>query len=94
MPANFSPLPVKIPQARAILDNAAGAVAQAIPDTLMVVDVEEVVMGGYVGLADGMLEKVRQALHSFPALFHLPVTSALGGGDAGLLGVADWAQYQ
>jgi N-acylmannosamine kinase len=81
-------------QAAAILDNAAGAVAQAIADTLMVVDIEEVVMGGSVGLADGMLERVRQALHAFPALFHLPVTPALGGGDAGLLGVADWAQRQ
>ncbi|AWP35221.1 ROK family protein [Pantoea vagans] len=82
------------PQASAILDNAAAAVAQAIADTLMVVDIQEVVLGGSVGLAEGMIEKVCMALQAFPALFNLPVTAALGGGDAGLLGAADWAQRQ
>lgn len=82
------------PQANAILENAAEAVAEAIANTLMVVDIEEVVMGGSVGLADGMLERVRGALETFPALFKLPITPALGGGDAGLLGVADWAKHQ
>lgn len=82
------------PQAGAILDNAASAVAQAIADTLMVVDIEEVVIGGSVGLAEGMLERVQKALQAFPALFNLLVTPALGGGDAGLLGVADWARRQ
>lgn len=82
------------PQADAILNNAARAVAQAIADTLMVVDIEEVVIGGSVGLADGMLARVQKALQELPELFKLPVTPALGGGDAGLLGVADWAQHQ
>ncbi|MCE0827153.1 N-acetylmannosamine kinase [Buttiauxella sp. A2-C2_NF] len=82
------------PQADAIVNNAAVAVAQAIADTLMVVDIEEVVIGGSVGLADGMLEQVQKALQEFPELFKLPVTPALGGSDAGLLGVADWAQHQ
>lgn len=81
-------------QADAILENAASAVAQAIADTLMVVDIEEVVIGGSVGLAEGMIERVRKALQAYPALFNLPVTGALGGGDAGLLGAADWAQRQ
>ncbi|QKJ86284.1 N-acetylmannosamine kinase [Paramixta manurensis] len=82
------------PQAEAILNNAARAVAQAIADTLMVVDIEEVVIGGSVGLAEGMLQRIRLALETFPALFHLPLTAALGGGDAGLLGAAAWAQRQ
>ncbi|MFH8136268.1 N-acetylmannosamine kinase [Pantoea osteomyelitidis] len=81
------------PQANAILDNAAAAVAQAIADTLMVVDIQEVVLGGSVGLAEGMIERVGRALQAFPALFSLPVTAALGGGDAGLLGAADWARH-
>ncbi|KIC86443.1 N-acetylmannosamine kinase [Pantoea agglomerans] len=82
------------PQASAILDNAAAAVAQAIADTLMVVDIQEVVLGGSVGLAEGMITRVQKALLAFPALFNLPVTAALGAGDAGLLGAADWAQRQ
>lgn len=81
------------PQASAILDNAAAAVAQAIADTLMVVDIQEVVLGGSVGLAEGMIARVNKALQVFPALFNLPVTAALGEGDAGLLGAADWAQH-
>lgn len=80
------------PQATAILDNAATAVAQAIANTLMVVDIQEVVLGGSVGLAEGMIARVNKALQAFPPLFNLPVTAALGEGDAGLLGAADWAQ--
>ncbi|WP_034943140.1 ROK family protein [Erwinia oleae] len=79
------------PQAEAILLNAARAVAQAIADTLMLVDIEEVVIGGSVGMADGMLLRIQQALNAFPPLFNLPVTSAAGGADTGLIGVADWA---
>lgn len=82
------------PQANRIIDNAASAVAQAIADVLMVVDIQEVVIGGSVGLAEGMIDRICHALHTFPALFNLPVSAASGGGDAGLLGVADWAQRQ
>jgi N-acylmannosamine kinase len=84
----------KEPQADTILDNAAHAVAQAIADTLMIVDIEEVVIGGSVGLADSMLDRVRRALQEYPTLLNLPITPALGGNDAGLLGVADWASHQ
>ena len=51
------------------------------------------VLGGSVGLAEGMIARVNKALQVFPALFNLPVTAALGEGDAGLLGAADWAQH-
>ncbi len=60
------------PQASAILDNAAAAVAQAIADTLMVVDIQEVVLGGSVGLAEGMIARVNKALQAFPALLTCP----------------------
>ena len=84
----------RIPQderAAAIVDNAARAVAQAIANCLMLMDVEEAVIGGSVGLAADMIERIRRELDGLPALFRLPVSRAIAGADAGLLGAADWA---
>ncbi|MCA1855234.1 ROK family protein [Massilia oculi] len=73
--------------ADAILSHAAQAVAEAIGGLHMIVDLQEVVIGGSVGLADGMLERIRCALDCL-ALRAAPVLSAAQlGGDAGLAGL-------
>ncbi|WP_426192815.1 ROK family protein [Massilia sp. DWR3-1-1] len=74
-------------QAEAIIANAAQAVAEAIGGFHMIVDLQEVVIGGSVGLANGMLDRIRTALKGL-ALRAAPILSAARrGGDAGLAGV-------
>ena len=74
-------------RAELIVANAAHAVAEAISAFHMVIDLQEVVIGGSVGLADGMLDRIRAALDGMP-LRAAPQLSAAGqGGDAGLNGV-------
>ena len=76
------------PRAAAILDNAALAVAEAIAGLHMSIDLDAVVLGGSVGLAQGMLARIASALASLS----LPCAPSLGaarlGADAGLLGAA------
>lgn len=76
------------PQAAAILDMAALGVAEAIAGLHMSVDLDAVVIGGSVGLAQGMLQRISTALAGLP----LPCPPSLGaarlGADAGLLGAA------
>lgn len=79
-------------EAEAIIDNAAMAVAEAISNFQMILDIDEVVIGGSVGLADGMLERIRQALAQGSRLARVPVTAALLGADAGLAGIMQWSQ--
>ena len=79
-------------EAEAIIDNAAMAVAEAISNFQMILDIDEVVIGGSVGLADGMLERIRQALAQGSRLAQVPVTAALLGADAGLAGIMQWSQ--
>lgn len=74
-------------KAATIVAHAAQAVAEAISGFHMIVDLQEVVIGGSVGLADGMLDRIRSALNGFP-LRAAPILSAARlGGDAGLTGV-------
>ena len=76
------------PRAAAILDNAALAVAEAMAGLHMSIDLDAVVLGGSVGLAPGMLQRISTALAGLP----LPCPPSLGaarlGADAGLLGAA------
>ena len=81
-------LAASAPRAAAILDNAALAVAEAIAGLHMSIDLDAVVLGGSVGLAPGMLQRISTALAGLP----LPCPPSLGaarlGADAGLLGAA------
>lgn len=74
-----------------LLNDAARAVAEAIANAQAQLDLQQVLLGGSVGLAPGMAERVQAALADLPALFQLPVERARLGADAGLVGVADWA---
>jgi N-acylmannosamine kinase len=74
-------------RAEAIIAHAAQAVAEAIGAFHMVADLQEVVIGGSVGLASGMLERIRMALNGFPLRAAPLLSAARQGGDAGLTGV-------
>lgn len=74
-----------------LLSHAAQAVAQALADAHALLDLDEVRLGGSVGLAPGMIEAVRQAQQSLPSRFRVAVSRARLGGDAGLIGVGHWA---
>lgn len=75
------------PRAEQLITHAAQAVAEAISGFHMIVDLQEVVIGGSVGLASGMLARIAAALNAL-SLRAAPVLSAAQqGGDAGLSGV-------
>ena len=74
-----------------LLERAALAVAQALGDAHALLDLDEVRLGGSVGLAAGMVEAIRQAQQALPARFRVAVAPARLGADAGLIGVGHWA---
>lgn len=74
-------------RAESIIAHAARAVAEAISGLHMIVDLQEVVIGGSVGLASGMLERIRAALSDLPVRAAPVLSAARQGGDAGLTGV-------
>jgi N-acylmannosamine kinase len=78
-------------RAERILVNAAHAVAEAIANCVMLLDVECAVIGGSVGLAPRMVERIRSALQAESGLTQVPVTKAVLGADSGLIGAARWA---
>jgi N-acylmannosamine kinase len=69
---------------------AALAVAHQIADTHATLGLEEVRIGGSVGLAAGMTEAITAAQQTLPLLFQVPVRRALLQADAGLIGVGYW----
>lgn len=77
-------------RAERVLANAANAVAEAISNCVMSVGVEYAVIGGSVGLAPGMIERIRACLQAGPDLVQVPVASAVLGADSGLIGAARW----
>jgi len=77
--------------ASALLDDAANHLANAFADLAAVCDIDQVALGGGVGLADGFIDRVRRAMQGLPATFRRPLSLAAGGADAGLLGAADLA---
>ncbi|MDE1179344.1 ROK family protein [Paraburkholderia sp.] len=81
-------------RAAQILTRAATAVAEAIANCAMLVDIGQVVIGGSVGLAPSMPERIRAALQAGPALTRIAVMPAALGADSGLIGAAQWATQQ
>ena len=73
-----------------IISTAALAVAHQIADTHATLGLEEVRIGGSVGLAIGMIEAIVAAQKSLPLLFQVPVRRAALQADAGLIGVGHW----
>jgi len=80
-------------RAARILANAAAAVAEAIANSVMLLDVQQVVTGGSVGLAAAMVERIHAALAAGPPLTRVQVERARLGADSGLIGAAQWAAH-
>lgn len=78
-------------EAERVLDGSAAAIASGLCDVVAALDVQGIVLGGGVGLADGFLSRVGQALSQEPARFRRPILSAVHGADAGLIGAAAFA---
>ncbi|ANI31310.1 N-acetylmannosamine kinase [Yersinia entomophaga] len=78
-------------QAEQIIDDSAAAIAQMVADMTMALDLEMVVIGGSVGLAEGYLDRVRLAQKTLPAIYRAPLQAAHYRQDSGLSGAALWA---
>lgn len=76
--------------AEAIISNAALAVAEAIAGVHMIADLTEVVIGGSVGLAEGMLSRVQTSLKTLGVCSSPKITRAILVTDTGFCGMLDW----
>ncbi|MFU2089097.1 N-acetylmannosamine kinase [Avibacterium avium] len=81
-------------KATALVQRSAQAIANLIADMVISLDIQKVVLGGSVGLAQGYLPLVQQYLQTMPAFYQCPVEAAQSGADAGLLGAAYWLAQQ
>lgn len=78
--------------ANAKLEEGAGLIAAKLADLRVILGVTRAVIGGGLGLAPGYLERLKNNLEKFGALYHLELVPAALGVDAGLIGAADWAR--
>ena len=77
-----------------LVERSARAIANLIADMVISLDVQKVVVGGSVGLAEGYLPLVQKFLQEMPSIYHCPIEAAQFGNDAGLIGAADWLTQQ
>lgn len=70
---------------------SAALIAWKIADVAALLGVTRVALGGSVGLRDGYLKRLREALGRFPQRYQPDVVHAELGADAGLIGAALWA---
>ena len=76
------------PQAEAIIDRSANAIATLCCNLKATLDLDVIVLGGGVGLALGYLERGNQLIRQRPQAFQISVVPAQGDYDACLLGAA------
>ena len=76
------------PDATTIINTSAKALARTIADVRSLLDVELVVIGGSVGLADGYLDLVKEHIQIEPEIFQPTLLSAQLGADSALFGVS------
>ena len=79
-------------KATALVTRSAQAIANLIADLKIGLDMQKVVVGGSVGLAEGYLPLVQSLLSELPAVYHCELESAKFGQDAGLIGAAYWVK--
>lgn len=72
--------------AEVLVDRSARAVAGLIADLTAIVGLDAVAIGGGIGLSEGYIARVREALDREPSLFRVPVTPATLGAQAPLYG--------
>ncbi|MFC0323033.1 N-acetylmannosamine kinase [Gallibacterium melopsittaci] len=80
------------PQASAVIHRSAQAIANLIADLVIGLDIQKVVIGGSVGLAEGYLPLVQTYLQQQPKFYQCQVERAFHGQDAGLIGAAWWVE--
>jgi N-acylmannosamine kinase len=73
---------------RAIVEDAANAVAQLCLDLVAALDLERIALGGGVGLNPLFRQLVGEAINIAPAVFRVPLVAPGLGADAGLVGAA------
>ncbi|PJG82806.1 N-acetylmannosamine kinase [Caviibacterium pharyngocola] len=81
-------------KATALIRRSAAAIANLVADMVIGLDVQKVVIGGSVGLAEGYLPLVQAYLDEMPKFYRCPLERAVFGGDAGLIGAAYWVEEQ
>ena len=79
--------------ATALLDRAAAALAGAFASLQALIDPDRIVLGGGVGLAPGLADRVRRHLNGLPDVLRPEVVTASLGAEAGLIGAADYAMW-
>ncbi|WP_352732879.1 putative N-acetylmannosamine-6-phosphate 2-epimerase [Mesorhizobium sp. M0460] len=79
--------------AGAIVSRSASRVAALCRDIQMMFDPKLIVIGGSIGLAEGYLDRVRAHLSEVPPRLSPDLVAAKLGGHAGVIGVADLAEW-
>lgn len=79
-------------KATALIQRSAKAIAHLVADLVIGLDVQKVVLGGSVGLAEGYLPLVQKFLAEMPHFYHCQLEPARYGQDAGLIGAAYWTE--
>lgn len=79
-------------KAVAIVCASAKAIANLIADIVIGLDIQKVVLGGSIGLAEGYLPLVEKYLSTMPSFYHCPIERAKYHADAGLIGAAYWME--
>lgn len=79
--------------AGAIVSRSASRVATLCRDIQMMFDPKSIVVGGSIGLAEGYLDRVRAHLSDVPPRLSSDLIAAKLAGHAGVIGVADLAEW-
>lgn len=79
------------PQAIALVEKSAKAIANLIADLAISLNIQRIALGGSVGLAEGYLATVQKFLDEFPEIYRPELVRASYAQDAGLIGAAWWA---
>jgi predicted NBD/HSP70 family sugar kinase len=77
-----------------VIDRAARRLAAALVSVQALLDPDCIVIGGGVGLAPGLLARLRDCVSGLPEPLRPDLRGAALGAEAGLLGVADFAQSE
>lgn len=81
-------------QAVELVETSAKAIANLIANLKISLDIQKVVLGGSVGLAEGYLPLVQRYLTEMPNSYQCALEHAQSGQDAGLIGAAWWVENQ
>ncbi len=79
------------PIAEKIINASAKAIANLAADLKIGFDIEQIALGGSVGLADGFIERVQYFLEQMPHIYHIRIEKAQSGANSGLEGAYHYA---